>query len=208
MTGARRWIARSPRVAAVLATEMAVYYYAFGAWRRRPDALREEGAFSIHRQSGAAALFGMLAAVTVMEAALVHLVAMRWSRSAAWVLTALSAYAVVWLVGMSRAIVLRPVLVGDGEIVVRSGIMWTVRVPVTAIAAVDRGPTFDMKVPPACQPNVVLRFAEPVVARGVYGVTRRVASVGIAVDDREAFERALAAATAACTLRRQPRSGC
>jgi hypothetical protein len=196
-------IVPSRHAAAVLATEMAVFYYAFGAWRRRADAPPGSLAFSIHRQSGVAALFGMLAGVTAMEAALVHVLVTRWSPLAARVLTALSAYGIVWLVAMSRAFALRPVLVCDREVVVRSGMMWTVRVPVMAIAATLRQGPFDMKMPPACEPNVVLRLAEPVVARGMHGVTRRVASVAIAVDDREAFERAIAGATAAYTRRRQ-----
>jgi len=101
---------------------------------------------------------------------------------------------------------LRPVLVQDGEVVVRSGMMWTLRVPVAAIAAVDRGGKFEIKVPPACEPNVVLRLAAPVVARGMYGIARRVASVGLAVDDRDDLERAIAAATAAYTRSRRPQS--
>jgi len=199
-------IVPSRKLAAVLATEMTVFYYAFCAWRRKADAPEGARAFSVHRQSGVAALFGMLAGVTVMEAALVHLVLMRWSATAAWVLTALSAYGVVWLVAMSRAFLLRPVLVQDGEVVVRSGMMWTLRVPVAAIAAVDRGGKFEIKVPPACEPNVVLRLAAPVVARGMYGIARRVASVGLAVDDRDDLERAIAAATAAYTRSRRPQS--
>ena len=102
---------------------------------RRGDALRDvpagARAFSIHEQSGVAALFGVLAGVSVMEAALVHLVVMRWSVAAAWGLTALSGYGTVWLTAMARAFVLRPVLVEGGELVVRGGMMWTVRVPLT-----------------------------------------------------------------------------
>jgi hypothetical protein len=191
LESAARETVPSRRVAGALATEMAVFYYAFGAWRARTDAPEGARAFSIHQQSGVAALFGMLAAVSMMEAALVHLVVMRWSVTAAWVLTALSAYGAVWLVAMSRSFLLRPVLIHDGSVQVRGGMMWTAAVPIPLISAVDRGGGFDIKMPPACEPNVVLRLAEPVVARGMYGITRRVTSVGIAVDDPEAFEQAI-----------------
>ena len=127
-----------------------------------------------------------------MEAALVHLVVMRWSAAAAWVLTALSGYGTVWLIALARAFVLRPVLVDDGELVVRGGMMWTVRVPLRAIAAIEPGGAkCDLRVPPASQPNVTLRLSEGVTARGMYGMTRRVASIALAVDDRDGFVRAV-----------------
>ena len=99
---------RSRRLAAILASELAVFYYAFAAWRRAPHVPIGARAFSVHEQSGVAALFGMLAGVSVMEAALVHLIVMRWSTPAAWILTALSSYGAVWLIAMARAFVLRP----------------------------------------------------------------------------------------------------
>ena len=159
---AAREIVPSRRVAAILASEIAVFYYAFASWKQRRTC-RGSRAFSIHEQSGVAALFGMLAGVSVMEAALVHLVVMRWSVAAAWVLSALSIYGMVWLVAMARAFVLRPVLVQEGELVARSGMMWTVRVPLAddRRGGIGRRRNFDMKLPPASEPNVVLRLAGP-----------------------------------------------
>ena len=77
------------RVAAVLAGEIAVLWYAFASWRRGPEVPAGARAFSIcTQQSGVAQLFGFLAGVSVMEAALMHLVVARWSVITAWVLTA------------------------------------------------------------------------------------------------------------------------
>ncbi len=190
---AAREIVPVRRVAAILSSELAVFYFAFATWRRSPDVPTGSQAFSIHEQSGVAALFGTLAGVSVMEAALVHLVVMRWSAAAAWVLTGCSIYGMVWLVAMARAFVVRPVLVQEGGLVVRSSMMWTVRVPLEMIRAVESaGGDFDMKLPPASEPNVVLRFAGPVTARGMYGMTRQdISSLGLAVDDRSGFLRAL-----------------
>jgi hypothetical protein len=189
---AAREIVPAPRLAAILASEMAVFYYAFGAWRRAPEVPEGTRGFSIHRESGVAALFGMLAAVSVMEAGLVHLVVTRWSAPAAWVLSALSAYATVWLVAVARAFVLRPILLRESELVVRGGITWTVHVPLEMIAGVEtcteaRG----LRIPLAAQPNLRLQFTRPVTAHGMYGITRRITSLALAVDDRDALLRAL-----------------
>jgi hypothetical protein len=185
---AAREIVPARRVAAILAGELAVFYYAFGCWRQRPHAPAGSAAFSIHEKSGAAALFGMLAGVSVMEAGLVHLVVARWSVTGAWVLTALSLYGMIWLTAVARAFVLRPVLVQEGVLIARGGLLWTLRVPVHAICAIETGSAdYELKLPPASEPNVVLRFGEPVIASGMYGMTRRASSVGLAVDDRTGF---------------------
>ena len=189
---AAREIVPARRVAAILASEIAVFYYAFASWRKGPDAPAGSQGFSIHEQSGVSALFGLLAGVSVMEAGLVHLVVMRWSVVGAWALTGFSVYGMVWLIAMARAFAVRPVLVRGGELVARSGMMWTVRVPLAAIRAMESGGAgYDLKLPPACEPNVILRLAEPVTAHGMYGMTRRISSLALAVDDRGGLVRAL-----------------
>jgi hypothetical protein len=185
-------IVPSRRAASILASELAVLYFAFASWRQRSHTPAGSRAFSIHEQSGVADLFGMLAAVSVIEAVLVHLAVARWSATAAWILSAMSLYGMVWLLAMARAIRLRPVLLHEGDLIAHSGMLWTVRVPLTAIVAVESGlAESDMKLPPAVEPNVTLRFAAPVTAEGMYGMTKRITSLGLAIDDRRGFERAL-----------------
>jgi hypothetical protein len=189
---ATREVVPSTKVAAILAGEIAVFYYAFGSWMQRPHAPEGSRAYSIHRKSGVADLFAVLAAVSTIETVLVHLVVMRWSAVAAWALSALSIYGTVWLVAMARSFILRPVLVKDGELIARSGLLWTVRIPLATVASVESGAeAYTMKLPPASQPNVVLRLCEPVTAHGIYGMTRRISSVALAIDDQTGFVRAI-----------------
>ena len=124
-----------------------------------------------------------------MEAALVHLLIARWSVTAAWVLTVLSVYGAVWLVAVARSFSLRPVLLTDEELIVRAGLLWTVRVPRNQVTIECPGDPCDLRVPMLADPNVILRLAEPTVARGLYGMTRKVATMAIGFDDPAAFTR-------------------
>ncbi|HEY1495174.1 MAG TPA: hypothetical protein VGF49_11560 [Candidatus Solibacter sp.] len=192
IAAAAREIVPSAKVAAILAGEIAVFYYALACWWQQPHAPEGSRAFSIHQQSGVADLFTVLAGVSLIETVLVHLVVMRRSVAAAWALSALGIYAMLWLVAMARSFVLRPVLVKDGQLIARSGMLWTVRVPLADITLVESGDTTcAMKLPPASQPNVVLRLAQPVIACGLYGMTRRVSTLALAIDDQIAFVRAI-----------------
>ena len=61
-----------------------------------------------------------------------------------------------------------------------------------AIAAIESGAAkCGLRVPPASQPNVALRLTEAVTARGMYGMTRQVTSIALAVDDRDGLVRTL-----------------
>uniref|UniRef100_Q02BH1 Uncharacterized protein n=1 Tax=Solibacter usitatus (strain Ellin6076) TaxID=234267 RepID=Q02BH1_SOLUE len=192
IAAAAREIVPSTKVSAVLAGEIAVFYYAFASWKQRPHAPEGSRAFSIHQQSGVADLFTVLAGVSIIETVLVHLVVTRWSAAAAWTLSALSIYGTVWLVAMARSFILRPVLVSDTEMIARSGMLWTVRIPLAAISSVELGTAiYNMKLPPASQPNVVLQLLEPVTAHGICGMTRRISNLGLAIDDQTTFVRAI-----------------
>jgi hypothetical protein len=183
---------RLPQMAAIAAGEMAVLYYAFAAWRRKPEVPPGMEAYSTHERAGTAVLFGSLAGISVVEIPLLHLLVMRWSVKAAWVLTVLSVYGAIWLVGMARAFVLRPVLVGNGELVIRSGLLWTLRVPLDRIASIHRGGgASDLRLCPGGDPNMAMEFSEPMIAAGMFGIRRPVTRVALSVDDPAAFQRAL-----------------
>jgi len=189
--GARE-ILPSERAAAVLAGELAVFCYAFAPWRRAPEIPTGARSFTLHEQSSVAALFGSLAGVSLMEAALVHLIVARWSAAGAWVLTALSVYGAIWLAAVARSFRLRPVLLTRDEVTVRAGLLWTVHIPRGACSVERPGARCDLRVPLLADPNVVLRLAGPVTARGLYGMKRRVSSIALGLDDPAAFGRALA----------------
>lgn len=186
---------RVPRLAAVAATELAVLYYACALWRRKPEVPRGMLAFSTHQCSGAASLFGMLAGISLVEVPLLHLLIARWSHTAAWTISAIGAYGAIWLAGMARALVLRPILLGGGEMVIRSGILWTLRVPLDRIASIHRGGgASDLRLCPGSDPNLAMEFSEPIVAAGIFGIRRQVTRVALALDDPAGFESALNAA--------------
>jgi hypothetical protein len=191
---AAREVLRAPALAEIAVSELATFYYAFFSWRAKPHVPAGAQAFSIHRRSGVALLFGLFAGVGLIETAVVHLVIAKWSVVAAWVLTGLSVYGSVWLMAVARSFSLRPVLLTADELEIRSGLMVTVRVPLTRITEVRAG-GFDgaLKLPPAATPNVLVRFSEPVFTAGMYGIRRRISQVALAMDDPGAFTSALKA---------------
>jgi hypothetical protein len=65
-------------------------------------------------------------------------------------------------------------------------------VPLHTIDTIERGGAkCGLRVPVASEPTVSLRLSEAVTARGMYGMTRQVTSIGLAVDDPEGLVQAL-----------------
>jgi hypothetical protein len=190
-----------PIVGRVFTTEFVLAYYALLSWRRPPHVPPGARAFTFHRKSG---LIGLLCAVigaAVVELFVVHLVVHAFSARAAWLLTALSVFGVLWLVGFTRAIVQRPLLVHAGGVTVRSGALWTLEVPATAIAGLDtgrvavppRGAEGHLRIGGSGRATALITLREPLVAAGAYGRTKPARTVSITLDEPVAFAEAVTA---------------
>ncbi len=120
-----------PAIARVLAVELSAVALAFTGWFRRPPA----GA-SMHRSSGFVTIIGVMCALVVIETALTHLVIAQLAPTVAIVMTVLSVYGVVWLVGNAHAVRLQPLRVIDGALVIERGVVARASVPVAAITSI------------------------------------------------------------------------
>lgn len=192
-----REILRVKRPADVLATELAVFLYALGAWRRSPHVPPGTWAFTSHRRSGLGGLVLAVMMITTVEVAAVHFLVASWSPIAAWILTLLSLYGALWLLADYRATVLRPVLAGAREVCFRSGLRWRARVGRDVIARVERrdpGPEAGaVSLELLITPNLWIEFTQPVVLEGPYGLQRSARWIAICVDEPRELQQALAA---------------
>ncbi|MBZ5728983.1 MAG: hypothetical protein LAP87_28895 [Acidobacteriia bacterium] len=182
-------VVRIPVAANVLATELAFFWYGLCSWRAKPHAPAGARVFPVYERSSAGLFFAAAAGMGVVEALVAHAIVMRWSQAAAWVLSGLSIYGTVWLIALSRSFWLRPCYLQNGELVLRNGLLWSLRVPLHQIASMSpaRGERADLSMPPATDGNLRLEFSSPVTVRKLYGFEWRVRSVAVSVDDPEAL---------------------
>ena len=76
--------------------------------------------------------------VIPVETLVVHLLVSQWSDVAAWVLTAGSLYATLWLVADCRASVLRPIAFKGSVLEIRSGMRFSADIPLERVAAYEK----------------------------------------------------------------------
>jgi len=186
------------RVADLLAFEVATIAYALAGWRLKPPA--DARAFTSHRDSGWSAALVGLVFVLLVETFPVHVLTERASPTLAWLLTAASAYSLLWLLGDFQALRHRPIRVTDDALLVRLGLRWSARVPWASIREVREPRAGDgaargrdtLRAALIGDATVVIELSEPVVATGPYGIRRRCSRIALAPDDRRAFLAAVA----------------
>jgi hypothetical protein len=189
----------NPRVIEIVATEASIFFYAFASWRRRPFVPESARGFSYHQRNATALTFYVLFLASLVEIAAVHFVLRAVAPHLDVAVLAVSVFGGVWILGFARAVQLRPILVTDDALLVRSGLSWRIDVPRAAIASVEFG---RVNSPPKRtpgyvraafgEPNTLITVREPLRAYGPYGLTRDVTRVGLVVDDLQEFELAIA----------------
>jgi hypothetical protein len=189
-------------VAEAVAYEVATLYYALFSWRAAPATAGARAVFTHHRRIAYGGVVGGLMVAVAAETLPIHLLLGRWSATAAWVLTGLSLYTLLWLFGDYRALVLRPTLLRGEVLEVRIGLRWNLEVPLAAIrghrrvraAPPPRRTPGYLRAVPIGWPRILLELVEPIEARGPYGLRKEVRLLGLIVDDEEAFLASLARA--------------
>ena len=140
-------------------------------------------------------LLWALVALATLEMLVVHLfVWLKWP-GAAWVLTALSAAFLVWLVRLIRSLKRFPHSIESDRLHLCLGSLRTVAVPIDHIAGIRTSwGSGAAKTPGVANlvlisaPNRIIDVAPPIAGR-----RRPVSAVAISVDDPPAFDAALAA---------------
>lgn len=184
----------------VVVSELSVLYYALFSWRDVvPAPPARTVHFSYHRKSNWASILAALLMIVAAEGFAVHFLIGRWSNVAAWVLTALSIYGAMWLIGDYRAMCLRPIRLDEEALHIHLGLRWSARIPLCDIARVE-SPGLDF-VPQKSsgylrstvlgEPELLISLKHENIADGLFGLKKRFRQVGVAPDEIGLFEATL-----------------
>jgi hypothetical protein len=176
-----------PRVAAILATEFGIMYYALASWRARPHIPAGAQAFTIHKNAMHRDLLYAAALLSVIEIIPAHILINLWSPLWAWIATGVSLYAAVWLIGLARSIDLRPALASPEYLDIRYGLLFQLRIPRQMISQVRRAEPADKEsavvLPRRSEPNMCIEPTTALEAEKLFGIRRKVTRIALAADD-------------------------
>jgi hypothetical protein len=176
--------------AELVATEVAVFYYALFAWRARPQSAPGYRSFGLAEASGYGMFSILLMMAVAVEGVPLHLLLRSWSHAGAWIFTGAGIYGFVWMVALYRSLALRPVLVGRETVLLQVGFLWRAEFRRDQIRGVRRYSAADtgyLSLVVINEPQWLIELHEPVVVCGPFGRRKAVTRIGVAVDDGDAF---------------------
>jgi len=189
---ALRAVGMPHRLARLVATEITLVSFAVTGWRAP---VRSAACFTVHRVNGWAMFAGVLVFLTVVETAVAHIaIAAFVSPTAAWVVSALSIYSALWLLGDLHALRHGGVVVTGDGLELALGVRCAGRIPWSAIASIasippgtpagDAPGLVDASILGA---NVVVELRTPCELVGFLGRRRIATRVALSIDDAPAF---------------------
>ena len=182
----------SKRVGDLAAGEAAMFWFLVRPPKDAPSAAER---FSHHRRSGHVSLVVVLLFLFAVEGTVIHYLLQMWNVYAAWIVTASTIYAALWLIADLRAAVARPVLVGRDRLLVRAGFRFDAEIPSSSIQEIVNARPFQSSRPVATtffgEPSHWVLLRKEIEGEGPYGFARKADAIGLTPDNPSEFERAV-----------------
>ena len=150
--------------------------------------------YSIHKEAGYIAMFSIVLFACFAELTGFHLLIAHYSKTAAIIVSILTVYGIVIIVGDLSAIIKKPVLIMPDRLILRKGIRWVADVERANILSVEKlrigyepdKDTFSGGILKSST-NICFTFAQPVSVERIYGKTTSVTKIVMTVDDADKF---------------------
>jgi hypothetical protein len=184
-----------PKAAVIpVVTEIAVAYYGFINWKRRQLQPNE---FTYHKDSGTVGLLTALLFLIAIETVGLHLLLSQWSTIAAWILTGLSVYSGIQILGFLKSMYKRPILIEKNTLYLRYGIMNETTININDIESITLS-TKDIEQDKTTRKlsflgdleghNVVINLKNENILTGLYGIKRSYKVLAFHVDKKLEFK--------------------
>lgn len=182
------------RMSIFLLSEISVIYYGFINWKMP---LVKENEFTYHKKSGSPALFGALIFIVLVETVAVHIILLQWSHLAAIILSILSVYTGLQLLGFGRSLSKRPIALENDTLYLRYGILNESTIKLTDIESIElsrKTLKYDDNIRKFSllgdleSHNVVIRCKDIQEMRGIYGINKTFTTLALHVDEKEKFK--------------------
>lgn len=176
-------------------TEIAVFYYGFIYWKKRP---LKENEFSYHKESGTLSLLAAIICIIVIETVAFHALLAKWNIIVAWIFTGLSIYSGFQLFGFLKSILKRPFVIENGKLYLRYGIMNETTINLDDIESIElssRELEFDKTTRKLSflgaleSHNVIITLHKEQTLTGLYGIQKTYTTLAMHVDNKESFKK-------------------
>jgi len=189
-------LVRNKKATAYIVAELTMAYYTFFSWRKKPLVPHGAQAFTYHKETAFIYLMVFLICFSPVEIIALHLLISIWNPVVAWVVTVLTVYTLLYLLGDVRATILRPITVSATTLGLNLGLRLSAKIPLPSIESVSskdpgfsKGESLDMSAFGSA--NTWITFKEPVEVEMLFGIKKKVKAIVLTVDNASLFHKAL-----------------
>ncbi len=176
----------------VLSSEIIILKYGLFFWKKRQEFEPSAKTFTTYKDSSYPAIWGVLSFIIVIETFAMHLALNQWSTTAAWIMTFLSIYSLLFFIADFIAVIKRPVTIYKEQLILRTGIRWRIVTKKENILSVERvkndieADAFKGAVLKSSS-NLLLKFQQPVTIERLYRASIETDQVLLSLDNPEQF---------------------
>ncbi|MDN5284086.1 MAG: hypothetical protein JWR38_360 [Mucilaginibacter sp.] len=182
----------------IIAAELAVLRYGLLCWLRGTSGLKQSLSFSTHKQFGYVALWCVLFIAMMVEVTAFHLLLLKWSATAAMIITILSLYGAIILVADLSAILKRKTQVSDDQLLLQVGLRWRAITGLNNISSIKKisgdyyseTDYFKGGIIKSAG-NLLINFKQPIQIDKLYGPSKEFDTILMNIDDYESFAHML-----------------
>lgn len=185
-----------PEIPAKLVTnEIALIYYGFFNFK---SVKLKPNEFSNYKGSGILSTLGAVIFLVGVEMITIHILASKWSTTLAWVLTGLSIYSAIQLIGIIRSVPKRPIIIKDKQLILRFGMLSETIIPFEVINTIDFADSSDYDKEKTTKTlsllgelensNIVIHLKSPQELTFIYGKPKTFTKLLCFVDDHQSFK--------------------
>jgi len=175
-------------------TEIAVFYYGFLYWKKRE---LKENEYSYHKDSGTITLLIAIIFIVAIETIVLHILLVKWSNIAAWILTFLSIYSGFQIFGFLKSMFKRPISIENDRLYLRYGIMSETTIYIKDIDRVEIS-SKDIEINKETRKlsflgeleghNIIIRLKKENELIGLYGLKRKYKNLALYIDEKIEFK--------------------
>ncbi|MGY4535885.1 hypothetical protein ACVW0P_000279 [Mucilaginibacter sp. UYNi724] len=179
----------------IIAAEFAVLRYGLLVTKKEKNINADTHYFTTHKEFGYVAIWCVMLFAALIEISATHLLLMKWSNTAAIILTVLSCYGLILFVADLSAMLKRKVLINKDIIVLRTGMRWRAivdRANISEIKCITNDYNSEVKHYKGGiikNGNILITFKQPVVIEKLYGANEFHTAILLCIDDTEKFIR-------------------
>ncbi len=178
------------KIISFLVSELMVFYYAVFGWFIKKKSFEDVGEYTYSKDTMYGVLFWVIMGVSLIEVPVAHFFLSLWSETVAWIVTGLTLYGMVWLLGGYKAIKYSPIRISEETLWVRIGLRSKVDIALSNIETITSSVNDNeeelyerLLVMTTVEPNIYISLKNKVEIVGLFGMRKEVDKIAFYVDD-------------------------